>query len=119
MLKSQVKEKSNTWKGGRIKDGAGYIKIYVDTPNEIRLGATNKYLPEHDILISKLLGRPLFKEETVHHKNGIRYDNRIANLELFTSRHGGGQRVVDRVKDARELLALYGDPEEQALYSNL
>ena len=66
-----------------------------------------KTRPEHRVVMESHLGRPLLKHETVHHKNGNRLDNRIENLELWSSSQPYGQRIEDKIKWAREILAIY------------
>lgn len=86
--------RSHNWKGGRIKDSWGYIKVY--TPGHLRADS-HGYVPEHILVMEKFIERPLKKKETVHHKNGIPSDNRIGNLELMTI-HPYGQRIKDLIR---------------------
>ena len=71
---------------------------------------------EHRYVMEQSIGRRLRSEETVHHVNGIRTDNKLENLELFSSRHGPGQRVVDKVQFAIEILTLYPEFAKAAGY---
>lgn len=81
----------------------GYVRMIVPGKN----GKPSRDVFEHRYNMEQHLTRELRPEETVHHINGIRSDNRIENLALFNSRHGPGQRVVDKVQFAIEILIMY------------
>ena len=59
--------------------------------------------------MQRALGRELCADENVHHINGVRDDNRLENLELWSTSQPAGQRVEDKVAWAREILDRYGD----------
>jgi len=90
------------FRGGRKLDTDGYIRLLV---------GKRQYKPEHVVIMERHLGRKLFPDETVHHKNGIRDDNRLDNLELRASNHGKGQSAVDLLAWAREVIRRYDGVE--------
>lgn len=83
------------------KNEEGYVVANIGT-HELR---------QHRFVMEKKIGRKLLPEESVHHKNGVRDDNRLDNLELWSSSHPSGQRVEDKVRWAKEILALYNNAE--------
>jgi hypothetical protein len=74
ILTGQTGERNRGWKGGRYKNSYGYIQLRVGS----------RYVLEHRDVMSRHLGRPLLRSEIVHHKNQVRDDNRLDNLELTT-----------------------------------
>lgn len=87
----------------RSEDREGYVKVK---------GADGRWRAEHVVVMEEYLGRSLLPGENVHHRNGIRNDNRLSNLELWTHKQPHGQRVIDLVAFAREILAQYDGYED-------
>jgi len=84
-------EKHWNWKGGR-KISRGYVNIWKPShPYSNCCG----YIFEHRLVMEKRIGRYLFSWEIVHHKNGIKNDNRDENLELSPS--GKHNKMVQKV----------------------
>ena len=74
-------------------------------------GEKQKLVLDHRAVMEQFLGRPLRKGETVHHKNGNRSDNRLSNLELWLKSQPAGQRAIDLLDWAREIIETYASEE--------
>lgn len=91
-------------KGKKHVTKKGYVVIYQKNhPNAQKNGS----LFEHVIIMSKFLGRPLRKGENVHHKNGIRDDNRLENLELWCKPQPKGTRILDQYEYCQQFVKIY------------
>lgn len=95
----------------KIVDDQGYVQVPDPSHPNAR---KNKRVPEHRLVMSLFLGRPLRANENVHHKNGNRADNSLGNLELWVTTQPPGQRPQDLMKWAREILKTYA-PDESKL----
>ena len=94
------RQKSWRWKpsGTRVITANGYVKIKLE----------DGWIYEHTLVMSNLIGRELRRGESVHHKNGIKDDNSVGNLELWSRGQPAGQLVEDKIKWAKEFLENYG-----------
>ncbi len=83
---------NHNWKGGKCRLAFGYVGIKV-FPSDFYfpMANHNHYVPEHRLIIAKHLNRCLLAWEVVHHKNGIKNDNRLENLALLRNQgnHNG------------------------------
>ncbi len=90
-------EKNPRWRGGRKKTGGGYISVLMtDRPER-------GYVLEHRLVMSKALGRPLRSDEVVHHRNGIKDDNRLENLELLLNNEHSTLEWKKRWQELKDL----------------
>jgi hypothetical protein len=92
------RERNPNWRGGQIKHQQGYVMVRTKDRG---------YVFQHRLVMEEHLGRELLPSENVHHKNGVRNDNSLDNLELWTTKQPSGQRVSDLVRWAEEVLTLY------------
>ena len=81
-LKGRVGPASNSWQGGRHIGAYGYMYVWVGY--EHPMADYKGRVVEHRLILSKVLGRMLTKDELVHHIDGDKLNNSPENLELTT-----------------------------------
>lgn len=116
-------EKACNWKGGKKRNKKGYILLKVENHP---YSDKQSYIMEHRLIMEKKIGRYLRPDEIVHHKNGIKDDNRIENLEIMeigehTIHHCKGKKHSQEAKEkisqkAKERLK---NPMNHSCYKNV
>jgi len=91
----------------RRSAGTGHINKDGYVVHDVTENGKRRGVGEHRLVMEQHLGRPLTGDETVHHINGVRDDNRLENLELWSTKQPRGQRIPDKIAWAIELLELY------------
>lgn len=81
-------------------------KGYIERTRWLEKGK-KEHQKQHRYVLEQHIGRELERHEEVHHLNGDRGDNRIENLEIWSTKQPKGQRIEDKVEFAKEILALY------------
>lgn len=82
--------KPDVRRGAPHRNKAGYIYVYAPDHPFVQ-GKRYRYVLAHRLVMEKILGRLLQPWENVHHKNGIRDDNRPENLEMWIKGQPAGQ----------------------------
>jgi len=102
-LSKKGKFRTPTKYGGHRKQNKdGYIAIFI--PSHPRCNKEG-YVFEHHLVMEEELGRYIEKGEVVHHKNHIRDDNRIENLELMSFKDHARLHMIER-QQRRRLLSI-------------
>lgn len=93
------------WNGGRTRDPKGYVSVRVaeDHPYFAMARGSSNYIAEHRLVMAEHLGRALGADESVHHLNGVKDDNRIENLQLVQGHHGRGGVAICRSCGSRDI----------------
>lgn len=85
--------KPSEYGGHRKRRRDGYVAVFCpDHPMKSKDG----YVMEHILVMEDHIGRYVTRDEVVHHKNHIRDDNRIENLELMTFKEHAGLHMKER-----------------------
>jgi len=97
-----------TGRGARFLNGLrhrsdGYIGVYVP---KHPYASSDGYVMLHRLVMEQHIGRYLKTGEVVHHKNHIRNDNRLENLQLMSVSEHMSFHMKERYKKRRNDLSI-------------
>src|SRR6266511_295533 len=82
-------ERHPAWRGGRYTNKQGYVMVWIAPDDPMAsMRSTIGYLAEHRLVVARWLGRPLTRQDTVHHVDGNRQNNDLSNLQMRCGAHG-------------------------------
>ena len=87
--------------GHKKKRQDGYVAIYAPWhPYCSKEG----YVMEHILIMENAVGHFITRKDVVHHKNGIKDDNRIENLQIMTFSEHASYHLKERYRKRKELM---------------
>lgn len=84
------------------RNSRGYVYEYAPDHPSVQ-GKKYKRVAAHRLAMERKLGRFLQPWEIVHHKNGVKDDNREENLELWAHGHPNGEAATAHVREVTAL----------------
>jgi hypothetical protein len=94
------REHKGNWKGGAAIRRGRYMVVRVARDDFFYpMADSDSYVLEHRLVMAKSLGRCLQPWEIIHHRNSIKTDNRVGNLQLVTDdRHRQITLLENKIK---------------------
>ncbi len=101
------------WNGGRHVNKNGYVSVWVDPDSPYAdMRDADGQMSEHRLVMAQALGRSLYPWEEVHHKNHVKHDNSIDNLELVDKKthafmHASVSHLLERIAELEGIVEWY------------
>lgn len=92
----QIGSNNKNWKGGKYI-AHGYVRMINPERNN---PGEQRYIFEHRHVMEQHLKRKLLPHEIIHHKNGIKTDNRIENLSIVLRKTHRGKVICPHCENS-------------------
>jgi hypothetical protein len=105
--RAQRGERHHNWRGGRQITSQGYVGVRIAEDDPMASMRDRRgYVLEHRLVMARALGRPLTKDESVHHIDGVRQHNVLSNLQLRLGSHNKGVALRCRACGSHDIEAV-------------